>query len=749
MEFSIEKFISNFVESQFPQFYQEEGPNFILFTKAYYEWLESSENPISESRNLLDYRDIDNTLEKFLLFFQQKYLYGIPFNVIINKRLLLKHIFDVYRSKGSINCYKLLFKMIYNEDVEIYLPSIDILRVSDGTWLQPRFIEVSNFEVISEFVGKTLIGLNSGTVATAENILRENYNNNQITTIYISNINPKGGLFEIGEKVVPIEKKEDFEFISRCPNVLGSIAELDILGGGRDYKINDIVKIIQTDPITNEPATKGRESYLKILGLREGLGELRFDLVDGGYGFSQDSSIFIYRNGTSGEGASFSLGPLVNVTQTPVSYNTDIVGDYLDKSLSALTFEFPKFPSSNLNSTIQDSLSYSSKYFGSLGSLINVNPGKDYINPANVFVRSVTLSKPIAANVSYSDTSPVVTFTSLEQIGTYANILLNASAYNFPRNPTANVSASLETTISILDFYNLLAPNEVISLQSVASNNQTRELHVVKEIANLTSLILYGEPTFSSTSTSQVRIGSVIFPANFVTTDPLMDSPNEFVNGLNEKIRAFASIGRNVANRAVALSGKGFYENELVTAGLYGTVNSNIEIINGGSGYTNNELLIFASPQFNRNANGFILTNNSGNIVDVIVTDVGSGYVNPPEVRVQSKNGTGASFSCTVDDFNYTTAISGRVIKSGNGKELGYYSTTRGFLNSDKYIQDSYYYQDYSYEIRVSRSLNKYKSILYETFHNAGTELFGKFSFVKELGADSEILYENNAATIT
>jgi hypothetical protein len=42
MEFSVEKKISNFVESQFPQFYQEEGPDFILFMKAYYEWLESA-----------------------------------------------------------------------------------------------------------------------------------------------------------------------------------------------------------------------------------------------------------------------------------------------------------------------------------------------------------------------------------------------------------------------------------------------------------------------------------------------------------------------------------------------------------------------------------------------------------------------------------------------------------------------------------------------------------------------------------
>jgi len=72
MEFAVEKYISNFVENQFPQFYQEDGPTFILFMKAYYEWMESDGNPIGEARSLFDNRDIDNTTENFLQHFQKK-----------------------------------------------------------------------------------------------------------------------------------------------------------------------------------------------------------------------------------------------------------------------------------------------------------------------------------------------------------------------------------------------------------------------------------------------------------------------------------------------------------------------------------------------------------------------------------------------------------------------------------------------------------------------------------------------------
>ena len=89
MEFSIEKYISQFVESQFPDFYKEQGPTFIAFVKAYYEWMESNSSlvnssntvitndlnvalkpPIHQSRNLLEYRDIDTTLTEFLEFIQ-------------------------------------------------------------------------------------------------------------------------------------------------------------------------------------------------------------------------------------------------------------------------------------------------------------------------------------------------------------------------------------------------------------------------------------------------------------------------------------------------------------------------------------------------------------------------------------------------------------------------------------------------------------------------------------------------------
>jgi hypothetical protein len=63
---SIEKFISPFIQSQFPDFYKSDGPNFVAFVKAYYEWLETSPNPLYKARELYDMMDVDRTAEDFV-----------------------------------------------------------------------------------------------------------------------------------------------------------------------------------------------------------------------------------------------------------------------------------------------------------------------------------------------------------------------------------------------------------------------------------------------------------------------------------------------------------------------------------------------------------------------------------------------------------------------------------------------------------------------------------------------------------
>src|SRR5210317_1379171 len=101
MALEVEKNISKFIEQQFPEFYRTEGEKFVAFVQAYYEWMESNNRELYHARNLTNYRDIDNTIEDFILDFKNKYLSNIQFNIATNKRLFVKNALEFYRAKGT------------------------------------------------------------------------------------------------------------------------------------------------------------------------------------------------------------------------------------------------------------------------------------------------------------------------------------------------------------------------------------------------------------------------------------------------------------------------------------------------------------------------------------------------------------------------------------------------------------------------------------------------------------------------
>ena len=87
---SIERFISPFIESQFPDFYKDQGPLFILLMEEYYKWLETNEpeyanyvgalvngNPLYHGRRLTDYKDVDRTIDEFFIHFKEKFVKNV------------------------------------------------------------------------------------------------------------------------------------------------------------------------------------------------------------------------------------------------------------------------------------------------------------------------------------------------------------------------------------------------------------------------------------------------------------------------------------------------------------------------------------------------------------------------------------------------------------------------------------------------------------------------------------------------
>ena len=720
MDFGIEKKISNFVENQFPQFYQEEGPDFILFTKAYYEWMESEGQIINQSRSLLELRDIDSTLESFLEHFQRKYLYGIPFNVIINKQFLLKHILDVYRSKGTIQCYKLLFKLIYNQDIDIYLPGNDILKPSDGTWVQPLYLEITQSSLTANLIGKTIVGASSNTTAVVENYISEPVNQNIITTLFISNMMPKGGQFAEGEKIVNINDSGNAQIIEIAPKIIGSLNSLRIINGGQNFNIGDIIEVAHRDIITNAVTSKGVGAKLRVTGLSRAQGSINFDIVNSGFGYTANTKTFVYNgvNDNTGNGASFNISGFSYIKS--IQYNTDLIVDHSNTLINSATFGFVGNTSANNSSNLNQAFAYQNNYFGSIATLNNINTGNNYTNNLNIFVRSTQLaSKPLNGTITYTTSSNNITLS-----GSYADSSIGANGFSF--------------------YFNA---NDVIYLQANSSNSSSIELQIIKSVNSNTSITLYGPPKCNSTSSAIFKTAPVTLPSNFALYEPTMFRLDNTINGENEYISGTPSIGNNIIANTVAIdSGKGYVDGEIVSAYLYNGLNY-VTIVSSGINYANLEPLIITRDGESSPASGYVTTDSSGAITSVVLTNGGSNYVSTPLVSVKTLNGTGAVLTTNVNEFNTTVQITGKVVKSGVGRKQGYWSTTRGFLNSDKYIQDSYFYQDYSYQIKAALLLDKYKDVLYNTFHSSGSELFGQFYLQIEEQSSTQLLYESSGVT--
>lgn len=126
--------ISSIVASQVPDFVREDYPTFIAFLEAYYDFLETQTRV-----DLKSVRDLDTTLDSFIKHFKSEIGFNIPYTVV-NERFLMKHIKDLYLAKGSEASYKLLFRLLFNKDIEMSYPGRQMLRASDGKWEQETSI---------------------------------------------------------------------------------------------------------------------------------------------------------------------------------------------------------------------------------------------------------------------------------------------------------------------------------------------------------------------------------------------------------------------------------------------------------------------------------------------------------------------------------------------------------------------------------------------------------------------------------
>lgn len=232
------------VEKQFPEFVRENHPQFLKFMKAYYEWAESVGNVLHESKSISEYQDIDTTIDDYAEQLFKEFLTYIPRDVLVNRATLLKFVKQFYRAKGTEKSYKFFFRMLYNLNVEFYYPRVDILRASDGKWIQPKTVRVVPVEGdITKLIAQKIRGTSKNCTAFVERMfgIQEGplfgyelfLNRSSVTGIFLPN--------EIIEAEVPNATTGKLEYIKA--RVAPIPVKVNITNPGSNYSIGQEFEI--------------------------------------------------------------------------------------------------------------------------------------------------------------------------------------------------------------------------------------------------------------------------------------------------------------------------------------------------------------------------------------------------------------------------------------------------------------------------------------------------------------------------
>lgn len=217
---------STLVSGQLPEFIGEDYPLFTSFLEAYYEYLDSQIN--------LDFKsikDLDTVPDAFIQYIRDE-ISSISGKFLGNEKFLLSHVRDIYRSKGSEASFKLIFKLLYNKDIDIKYPQTQMLRVSDGKWQQTYSLFVSNVTGdIYSLVGN-VVQIKTSIVAIALKVITVT---SVSDTVYEISVNKDFyGDIQVGSIL-------SFETVSAV--IVPTTVKFKILFGGRNFKPGDLYSI--------------------------------------------------------------------------------------------------------------------------------------------------------------------------------------------------------------------------------------------------------------------------------------------------------------------------------------------------------------------------------------------------------------------------------------------------------------------------------------------------------------------------
>ncbi len=869
--------LSTLVENQFPAFYKEEGPKFLAFIKAYYQYLETTGKQQDIQRNLKNYKDIDDTLDEYIQYFRSELMPEIPDDALADKRLLAKRIKDLYTTKGTIDSYKLLFKILYDEDVEINFPADQMLKVSDGDFRIDRYLVTHHDPRAYTLIGKTIKGTDSQAEGLVEDVKRLVAKNRDIDQILLSNVKGSFNHLEaIQLKGVPN---------SYAPIVECGIRRVTVATGGGEYRKGDIVDIISSKTGAFAKAVVTDTSDLQS--------KVNFNLIDGGSGYvsseENEGTILEYVGGDGTAPASFRIfaGDLTDTFSLSLCTNKFIANTVFGATAPRVAYADTSLGIMNTHANTL----LGSPDFGFRESDETLSEKRNFRTNANAVIVLENTSDPgvVVGDSLFGVTSSanaIVKGIRRTYDATLDNVILAVDTFkNFQGNETVKKATSTGTTVGTVKATNGFFANTIgYHVVQVANTDggggitqgdeivgiKSGAFGVVKRILDITASNTYDhsgngsadrkvitmQVTANTTAnvSSQFDAGpmkafitkegirkvnsSVIVGNNVVQTsnnkiENIHTRLSDSLTFVNNTVGTIARLSNRLGGQNFTVAPKVIAEHRNVAALGIGEAYLTVQYDNANFGTGVNSIIaidtndrleqastgakanIMAVGQTIQHANTTYetvlrvwqddLQRKPGNINWALGTTAtkhftdasqgtleGTGAVNIVSIQDEGVLGENAVITADIgangsiktarvidSGFSYkpketiTFSSSGRlnaiqatgiITIDGIANAEGYYASTRGHVSSARgFIQDSNFYQEFSYEVEASIALTRYKDIALRLIHPAGQKFFGKFKVSTNAMSQSvstslvrtrkvatgTIAINNNANTIT
>ena len=698
-------------------------------------------NPVENLQQLLNYSDPDHTISDFLVQMKEEFLNTIPKDThdSVDTRKLVKNIKSLYRAKGTARANKAFFRLLFNETSDVYTPTDDMLRVSDGKWNKQNFIRCTqtSAQAVNDsilLVGQTITQVDDpadddvgDATAIVENITKFQQGSVEIIEVEI-NPDTTVGTFADGQVISGVSKDDSAVIVKMTTSsgisttaitndgsTLSVGDEATVSGGagaGARVQVLDISGGGIDEVVINAAGTGYQED--DTITFASGTAEAKIAIVGGGFA-PETGSVDVHVELESGTITGGGSGDLLLET-----FGDGTEGKFLDSSSTMVdrevkieleeTYNFA-FESGDgkLQLENQHATEYLANEDNDIGHILSEEDGG-----TNTSERYYIVNQEHELDLPYnmSETDHIVQEEETQDDTEYpgdklvqenetgdgdiTDIRMIASGSGYTTLPTATITIG----------------NRFLRLEDQTKRQRLGIIQLEQggfvEFEQDTGNILDEQDSLQSiTDFDTVGAGRIEFEDGGRVLSETFTGANATIVPFGSEIGRATSLlisehGINYTS-APTLS----FPHYAVLKTVSGTITEDETFTSNVSGATGT-VVDFTTPLLKYTA-----TTSSLAVGDTVTFSGG-------ETAVVAKS----------DPLTATTTIASDI--STDGK---YINQDGHISESSKKIQDSLYYQDYSYVVKVSESINKWRDALKRAIHPSGFYVTGEVNIATQLDA--------------